>query len=152
MPTFLAKYLQKTLTKQWHDNYHQPLAYVAGSRWLSGNLAFYSSDHPHVYINWNKRLSPWINEIELKHKGAIFIWEKNETIPPNLFKRFPHLSRPQVLSLMWLGNKNLPPIEIKVAYLQPAVRLAQQGQFLPSSSIDQKKNVMPLSIEKPLNR
>jgi 4-amino-4-deoxy-L-arabinose transferase-like glycosyltransferase len=119
---FPGKELAQTLTEAWHQAYQQPLSYVAGSRWLSGNLAFYSKDHPHVYINWNKRISPWINEAELQEKGAIFIWEKNELIPEDLTKRFPGLKSAKLMQLQWLRNKNLPPIEIKVAYLPPASR------------------------------
>lgn len=111
--------LAQTLTESWHQKYHQPLHYVAGSRWLSGNLAFYSKDHPHVYINWNKRLSPWINEAKLQQQGALFIWEKNDLIPDDLVKRFPTLEKQQVLQFRWLRNNNLPPIEINVAYLPP---------------------------------
>lgn len=116
---FPGTHLAQTLTATWHQNYHQPLSYVAGSRWLSGNLAFYSPDHPHVFINWNKRLSPWINEAELQHKGAIFIWEKNEIIPTDLAKRFPRLGQVKILRMNWLRNKNLPGIEVNVAYLPP---------------------------------
>jgi hypothetical protein len=111
--------LAKTLTADWQQSFHQPLSYVAGSRWLSGNLAFYSADHPRVYINWNQKLSPWIQETELRQKGGIFIWEKNEIIPEDLAKRFPHLGHTKVMHMNWLRNKNLPPIEINVAYLPP---------------------------------
>jgi len=116
---FPGKTLAATLTQAWHQQYHQPLAYVAGSRWLSGNLAFYSKDHPHVYINWSQRLSPWINEAELEQKGGIFIWEIDKPIPEVVLKRFPRLSKVQMMQLKWLRNKNLPPIQIMVAYLPP---------------------------------
>lgn len=119
---FPGKTLAQTLTDTWHQTYHQPLYYVAGSRWLSGNIAFYSKDHPHVYINWNKRVSPWIKESELHQKGAIFIWEKGELLPQDLEKRFPDLSQAKILHLNWLRNKNLPPIEMNVAYLPPQTK------------------------------
>jgi 4-amino-4-deoxy-L-arabinose transferase-like glycosyltransferase len=117
---FPGKRLAHSLTQEWYEKYHQPLAYVAGSRWLSGNIAFYSPDHPHVYINWNLRLSPWIKEAELKKKGAIFIWEKGENIPPDLLQRFPHLSQSKIMQFSWLRNQSLPPIEVNVAFLPPA--------------------------------
>lgn len=111
--------LAKTLTADWHRTYHQPLYYVAGSRWLSGNIAFYSEDHPHVYINWNKQFSPWIKEADLEKKGAIFIWEKGLPLPKEIAKRFPKLRTSNTLHFDWLRNKNLPPIEVQVAYLPP---------------------------------
>lgn len=116
---FPGKVLAKTLTQQWHEKFHRPIYYVAGSRWLSGNVAFYSPDHPHVYINWNSRLSPWINETEFKKKGAIFIWEKEEVIPQDLLQRFPHLSEQQSMRFSWLRNQSLKPMEVNVAFLPP---------------------------------
>jgi len=117
---FPGQDLALTLTQEWHKSYHQPLAYVAGSRWLAGNLAFYSADHPHVYISWNKKLSPWIQERDLQKKGAIFIWAKDEILPLDLSLRFPRLSKVIIMQLPWLRNKALAPTEIKVAYLPPA--------------------------------
>lgn len=120
---FPGQNLARLLTNEWHKQYHQPLAYVAGTRWLSGNLAFYSTDHPHVYISWNKRLSPWIDEAELKKKGGIFIWENDEILPEDLHQRFPNLSPLQIVHLTWLRNKSLPPVEVNVAYLPPTTVL-----------------------------
>lgn len=37
------------ITQEWWNHYHTPLAYVAGSRWIGGNIQFYSPDHPAVY-------------------------------------------------------------------------------------------------------
>ncbi len=126
---FPGNRLAQTLTAEWHRHYHQPLAYVAGTRWLAGNLAFYSADHPHVYISWNKRLSPWIHEKELQQQGALFIWENDEIVPADLVQRFPRLSPEQVMHFQWLRNKNLPPIEINVAYLPPDATAPRQKQF-----------------------
>ncbi|HVY53512.1 MAG TPA: glycosyltransferase family 39 protein [Gammaproteobacteria bacterium] len=116
---FPGAVLARNLTHVWHERYHQALPYVAGSRWLSGNIAFYSHDHPKVYINWNKKFSPWINESELKEKGAIFIWGKDEPLPQDFKERFPNIEQQQIVHLTWYRNKNLPPIEVNVAFLPP---------------------------------
>lgn len=123
---FPGKIMAAKLTHEWHHHYYQRLAYVGGSRWLSSNVAFYSPDHPQVYINWNSQLSPWIKESELQQKGAIFLWEKQEAVPKDLQARFPHLQQKQIMHFSWLRNKQLPPIEINLAYLPPAANAQPQ--------------------------
>lgn len=119
---FPGQTIAATLTEQWHQQFHTPLTYVAGARWLAGNIAFYSHDKPTVYIDWDNSVSTWIDEKKLKKAGAVFVWDlfENDNIPYNIIKkRFPHLSKPQVLRFAWMRNPNMAPIRIKVAYLPP---------------------------------
>lgn len=119
---FPGREIARHLTQQWHDTYHLPLAYVAGSRWVGGNIEFYSHDHPAVFMEWDKRRSPWINTDNMQRKGAIFIWNisENESMPQDLQKQFPQLLTPRVLEFSWHRNtKNLPPIKIGMAILPP---------------------------------
>ncbi len=118
-----GKIIAATLTEEWNKRYHSTLTYVAGPRWLSGNIAFYSKDRPFVYIDWNKKLSPWINEKELKHHGAIFVWDLSDTNPETSFNeiktRFPSTEEIQIMQFAWYRNKNMPPVKIAVAFLPP---------------------------------
>lgn len=117
-----GKNIANTLTTEWHNTYHTPLTYVAGSRWLAGNIAFYSSDHPTVYINWDKKLSPWINETTMQKKGAIFVWDKSEAdqkMPAEVKALFEKLGPYHVMYFSWMRNKNMKPVEIGVAFLPP---------------------------------
>jgi hypothetical protein len=120
---FPGETIAKTLTKQWQQEFHTPLAYVAGSRWLAGNIAFYSTDHPAVYIDWDEKLSPWISEAKMQKQGAIFVWdtsEKNEKMPPEIISRFAQLGPLRIMHFTWLRNKTMVPVEISVAFLPPA--------------------------------
>ena len=117
-----GKIIATDLTKTWHDKYHIPLRYIAGTRWLSGNIAFYSEDHPAVYIDWNKNISTWVNEETMRKMGAIFIWElsENNNVPyDEVKKRFPKVSAQQRLEYQWLRNKDMAPVAFLVAYLPP---------------------------------
>lgn len=119
---FPGRKIATVLTQIWNEKYHTPLRYVAGSRWIGGNIAFYSSDHPTVYINWNTHLSPWIDEAKLKRDGAIFVWNPSEAFAPPvqaIQKRFPQLRHPEQMQFEWLRNKNMTPIEVLVAFLPP---------------------------------
>lgn len=119
---FPGKKIATWVTQSWHDQYHVPLKYVAGSRWLAGNVAFYSDDRPQVYIEWNHRLSSWIDEDKLKKNGAVFVWDLsngNRVSEEEILKRFPRMSQPQVYEFKWLRNKNAPVVKIKVSFLPP---------------------------------
>ena len=117
-----GKNIATTLTKTWHEKYHTPLKYVAGSRWIIGNITFYSNDHPASYIDWNQKISPWIDEVKLKHDGAIFVWDPTEDreVPMSEIQtRFPRLEKPKTLHFSWLRNENMPPVDVIVAFLPP---------------------------------
>jgi 4-amino-4-deoxy-L-arabinose transferase-like glycosyltransferase len=119
---FPGKIIARTLTDTWQTTYHTPLQYIAGTRWIAGNIAFYSKDKPTVYIDWNKKFSPWIDEPQMKKAGAIFVWDLSDgkTVQPAEIKaRFPGLSEIETQRYAWLRNKNMPPIEILVAWLAP---------------------------------
>lgn len=119
---FPGKRIAQSLANEWHDKYHTPLMYVVGPRWLAGNIAFYSTDHPHVYIDAEKQFSPWINEENIRRHGALFVWdpaEDHQMSRTEIQKRF----GPQQIKIMhftWLRNLSMQPIEISVAFLPPA--------------------------------
>ena len=124
-----GKIISSVLTQEWQNEFHTPVAYIAGARWVSGNIAFYSPTHPAVYINWNHEISPWINEAKLKQQGAIFVWdpeESNQASIDEIRKRFPHLQPMQTLHFAWLRGIQLPIIEINAAFLPPQPLTSQQ--------------------------
>ena len=42
--------IANSITQAWHQRYNSKLRYVAGSRWVGGNIEFYSKNHPTVFI------------------------------------------------------------------------------------------------------
>ncbi|RDI46889.1 glycosyltransferase family 39 protein [Aquicella lusitana] len=120
---FPGREIAETVTNAWREKYHTPLAYVGGSRWVGGNIGFYSSDHPAVFIEWNKKRAPWINIADMKKQGAVFVWEisAGETLQDSVRKQFPQLLENQIMTFSWLRNRyDLSPIKIGVAILPPA--------------------------------
>jgi hypothetical protein len=63
------------LTQDWHDRFGVPLAYVCGDAFIANNVAVYSTDRPHVLVNCDTRLSPWIDPADLRRRGALVVWE-----------------------------------------------------------------------------
>lgn len=110
------------LTEEWHIAFHRPLVYVAGSRWIGGNIEYYSSDHPAVFMEWDLERSPWIHLPDLNKKGAIFVWDvtDGETLPPAVRKAYPRLRPSFVLEFKLKRNEyHLPPQKVGVAILPP---------------------------------
>jgi len=120
---FPGREIARVITAEWHETYHTKLDYVGGSRWISGNISFYSPDHPAVFIEWDKKRAPWIDMTSMEQKGAIFVWDitHNETLPAAIRKRFPQLQTSFVLTFPWYRDKkNLMLVKMGVAILGPA--------------------------------
>jgi hypothetical protein len=126
---FPGQAIAQQLTQLWHKRYGTPLSYVAGSRWLTGNLAFYSKDRPAPFFNFSTQISSWINTRDLMQKGGIFIWRLDEGhgksrdfqgIPEAIAKAYPHIQLQGILSYPWQTTYPLDKVEIAVAFLPPA--------------------------------
>lgn len=119
---FPGQIIAHQLTREWHDTFHTPLSYVGGSRWFAGNVAFYSLDRPAVYIDWNPKYSPWINEADFRQKGAVFVWDKSEGkkyLLPSVLARFKALGPIKIMHFAWMRNPKTPPVMVTVAFLPP---------------------------------
>ncbi|HTM62919.1 MAG TPA: glycosyltransferase family 39 protein [Gammaproteobacteria bacterium] len=120
---FPGKEIAATVAKQWQDTYHTPLEYVAGPRWVAGNISYYSKEHPTVFMEWDQRKTTWINIEDFKQKGAVFVWNisAHETLPEEVAKAYPRLEKAAVMEFDWRRNKHhLPPVKLGIAFLPPA--------------------------------
>lgn len=114
--------IAQTVTAAWRMQYHVPLKYVAGLRWIAGNVSFYSPDHPIVFMEWDIKRSPWIHLDAMKKAGALFVWDKNkeESFPAAIKARFPTLIEVAPLQFTWRRDHHqMPPIQIGIAFLPP---------------------------------
>lgn len=117
-----GKHIATVLTAYWETRYHTPLRYVAGPRFTADNISYYSPHHPAVWMEWNSVHAPWIDVNDLKKHGAIFVWDisDNETMPAEIAKQFPNLTKTVVMEFAWQRNKHgLPPVKLGVALLPP---------------------------------
>lgn len=119
---FPGREMAEKITQQWHDTYHTKLHYVGGSRWISGNISFYSPDHPAVFIEWNERRSPWINLQDLQQKGGVLVWDinKKDDLSEKAQNKLSKLRDIRLMEFDWHRNKNLPPIKLIVAMAPPS--------------------------------
>lgn len=72
--TFPGEALSREVLQGWHDHFDQPLEYAIGDTWFAGNVAYYAPERPHVFINADPVISPWINPDQVKEKGGVVVW------------------------------------------------------------------------------
>jgi len=130
-----AQEIANYVTQSWENKYHTPLKYVAGSRYVGGYVAFYSKDHPSVFVEWNPAFSEWINPEQLKKYGAVFVQDNyygtlvfgqhprthnGEKFPKVILQQYPHLIVLPVKYFSWhRADKSVPPIPVLVGFLPP---------------------------------
>jgi hypothetical protein len=123
--------LADTITRKWHETTGTPLVYVGGAaiedapgagEFTANLVAIYSPDRPHVIVHGEPRLSPWVDPVDLEHRGAVLVWEArdlDEGVPDNLKSTFPgaELQPPLMLPRITLYPRN--PVIVRYAYVRP---------------------------------
>lgn len=126
---FPGKNIALNLTEQWHALYHQPMPYIAGDHTVVINVAAYSKDQPIANFNWSQADSPWLNEKDMRTKGAVFVWRVQNAndwqVVKMISKRYPQITHVQVESFNYLTKANITPVKIWVAFLPPKNFYAQ---------------------------
>jgi len=65
--------LAQEATELWHKMTSSPLQYVGGSQRYEDAVAFYSPDHPHVFIHLDRHRSPWVSAADLNRAGLLVV-------------------------------------------------------------------------------
>ena len=108
------------VTALWHQKYHTKLSYVMGLRFEAGNVAFYSEDKPQVYIDADSVKSFWINQKDLKRKGAVFVWDvERENFSGEMHARFPQLIDQPQQKFCYYKSDCASPVKLGIAFLPP---------------------------------
>jgi len=83
---FPGRLVADTVTRAFRDRTGLPLVYVGGDDFISNNVAVYSSDRPHVVVQGQPALSPWVDLDDLRRRGSVIIWGEGEIgVPPARF-------------------------------------------------------------------
>ena len=67
------KELAAYISDMWHQRFGTPLRIVAGSKPYADSIAFYSTDHPSLFIDFDFRASPWISAERLRTEGLAIV-------------------------------------------------------------------------------
>ena len=65
-------------TELWHKTTSLPLQYVGGSQRCEDAVAFYSPDHPHVFIHFDYHRAPWVTVDDLKRDGLLVVCSETD--------------------------------------------------------------------------
>jgi len=117
---FPAKVFAQQITSIWHNRYSVPLPYVVGDRVLASYVSRYSSDRPHASFSQGHTLvSPWINEQDMRRRGAIFI-TYNRAFSKEILSEFPSLKIVKIVQVNYVhATAASQPDQILVGILAP---------------------------------
>ena len=126
---FPGRDLATEIGSSWRARHDAPLSIAIGDVWLAGNVSFYDPQTPSVYIDADPAKAPWLDDAQVREKGAVVIWTADKrgtrTIPlaespfAGLQQRFPDLEEmePLVLQARWLGGS--APVGVGWAIIPP---------------------------------
>jgi hypothetical protein len=124
--SFPGKSLSQHVIDTWHGRYHTPLRYVIGDMWTAGNVAWYADDRPHVFMEGDTHISPWIDTADLKSSGGVIVWCINcslrpcdSTIPEKLHALFPQAENQEPLTLKRMTLADVSPVIVGWAIIPP---------------------------------
>ena len=72
------KELAREATELWHKTTSSPLQYVGGSQRYEDAVAFYSPDHPHVFIHLDYHRAPWVTADDLNRAGLLVVCSETD--------------------------------------------------------------------------
>ncbi len=119
---FPGSALSQFIHQKWNEQVGKtgiPLTTIISDSWIGGNIALYSPDinnRPHVFIDGNSTISPWINPKELRNNGAVVVWRDHDTRPAYLTDLTVSVG---TIELPWQTRSNVSPTRIYWAIIKP---------------------------------
>lgn len=124
---FPGKNISEAIISAWHGKYNTPLRYIVGDTWPAGNVAWYADDRPHVYMDGNKSISPWIDQSDFKKSGGVLIWcivcsshQDAYTQPKEMQELLAQAKVQEPITLTRMTYADVPPVVIGWAILPPS--------------------------------
>jgi Dolichyl-phosphate-mannose-protein mannosyltransferase len=118
-----AAEVARAVTETFRARTGKRLEIVVADPVTASEVALASRDRPHVFPNGDPALAPWINEGDLRAKGAVVIWPiyRGNTAPPAALAANLPLFVPEApLTLSWVRSGRLDPIRLGWAIIPPA--------------------------------
>jgi hypothetical protein len=123
---FPGRTLAEIVTKRWREIAAAPLKYVGGApipggggEFAANNVAVYSPDRPHVLVEGEPKLSPWIDMADFDRQGGVLVWQSADPMPEAMRARFPRAlpQAPLVLAPQTLVPRS--PVVVQFAIVPP---------------------------------
>lgn len=125
---FPGQALADYVTDAWHRRYHTPLRFAVGDTWPAGNVGYYSPERPHVFINGDFEISPWIKHYDFQRYGGVIVWcvrhcigqqAAEEDVPDFVHEKFPHAEIQEPFLLARQTEADVPPVRMGWAFIPP---------------------------------
>ncbi len=118
---FPGQVLAETITREWRDTFGTPLTYVGGAEFAVNNVVVYSPDRPHAIVHGNLKLSPWVDQADLRRRGAILVWEEGmgDRFLEQWRATFPALALQPALVLARQTWHPVRPVRVLYAFVPP---------------------------------
>ena len=123
---FPGRAMAEIVTRRWHEVTGDTLHYVGGAPFPGGggefaanNLAVYSPDRPHVIVDGDPKLSPWIDMADFDRQGGVLIWQSAQPMPDVLRQRFPRAEPQPPLALAPQTLVPRSPVVVNYAIVPP---------------------------------
>jgi len=120
---FPGEEIAETITKKWHERFNQPLKIVGGSIWFAGNVNYYSTDRPSVYVGLDQKRAAWGSDEKVREHGAVILWDssmQDENIFADLRARFPNVEIQQPIVANWQTSIKSTPFPQGWAIIPPS--------------------------------
>lgn len=121
---FPGQAIANAVSQYWHQHYQQPLPYVAGDHTVVIHSAAYSKEHPRpYYFDDSGDPSPWIDENQVRIKGAVFVMRINEQqavdnpVVKRMLSKYPQIHDQQIVEIPVQTKAKFPPIRLWMGIL-----------------------------------
>lgn len=118
-----AAAMARFFTDSFNRRTGKPLGIVIGDARIASLVALASRDRPRVLFDASPRFSPWIDEADIREKGAIVVWQITDPAgaPPSAIRaHFPDLVPEVPRAFERPVQGRLPLIRIGWAMIRPA--------------------------------
>lgn len=126
---FPGQQLAEIITREWHQKFSSKLPLVVGDEWMGGNIGWYSSDRPSIFLDADEKHAPWTSDSDIRNKGGVIIWktgsssdDKNQQFQPSMLeyeKRFGTVEEQPPITLNWNTSEAIPSLLIGWAIIPP---------------------------------
>jgi hypothetical protein len=110
------------------------LRWVGGPWWPAANVSFYLDDHrAGVYADLDARISPWVDDQQIRRMGGVLLWDMNEEEQFIEWKqRFPQARVVEPVRARWQTGAALEPVVLGMMIVPPESHLHHPGETVAS--------------------
>jgi 4-amino-4-deoxy-L-arabinose transferase-like glycosyltransferase len=135
-----GKDLAVTAMGMWRQHYKQLPGIIIGDFWDAGNISYYTSHRPSVYIDGDPLKSPWITLEDIKKMGAIIVGVDRENAYSMVPEGITNVVDSGEISLPYQYKGDVPPLRLWMLMLPPERTTIAFGSTMKNQSVQLNLN------------